>query len=221
MDDDSPDSLSQLALEIFGGMPIKRKGSAVKLLILWPNPNLKEAAAKAFESYSSNPVEHMDVSSSTDWENRNFSSSDVAVFLAPETSQLTVMKTVTDRFYPRPVAIFNPRWGFDEEGGFGELGGFVGSFEVVYSFTGLELRGILSRRKGVIFKCVSNGVLSGEKWSVFVEEEGNLKVVSRFKARPSIAEVENVLYNLMAINSPVTKSAKFLKDLVSIVTGKK
>ena len=67
-----------------------------------------------------------------------------------------------------------------------------------------------------------DGVVSGERWSVLVEEEdGKLKVISTFKARPSIGEVENVLYNLMAMNSPVTKSVKFLKGLVSNVTGKK
>lgn len=57
--------------------------------------------------------------------------------------------------------------------------------------------------------------MSGERWSVC------LKVVLRFKARPSIAEVENVLYNLIAINSHVTKSGIFLEDLVLNVTGKK
>lgn len=129
---------------------------------------------------------------------------------------------VTDAMYPKPVVIFNPRWGFEEEGGFGEFGGFVESFEVIYSFMGLEVKGVLSRRKGVIFKCVRDGVLSGERWNVLVEEEGGeLKTVSSFKARPSIDEVETVLYNLMAMNSPIAKSAKFLRDLVSNVTGKK
>ncbi|KAK0599696.1 hypothetical protein LWI29_007757 [Acer saccharum] len=146
---------------------------------------------------------------------------DVVIFLAPEKSQLTVIKRVTEYLYPKPVVIFNPRWGFEEEENFGDLSGFLGSFEVIYSFMGLEVKGILSKRKGVIFKCVRDGVLSGERWNVLVEEEGDLKVVSRFKARPSIGEVEIVLYNLMAINSPITKSAKFLKDLVSNVTGKK
>ena len=86
---------------------------------------------------------------------------------------------------------------------------------------GLEVRGVLSKRKGVVFKCVRDGVMSGEKWTILVEEEGELKVIMRFKTRPSIGEVENVLYNLMAINSPITKSAKFFRGLVSNVTGKK
>ncbi|KAJ0500934.1 hypothetical protein HanHA300_Chr11g0394941 [Helianthus annuus] len=37
--------------------------------------------------------------------------------------------------------------------------------------------------------------------------------------RPLIAEVENVSYNLMAINSPITKSSKFFKGLVSNTQG--
>ncbi|KAJ9671982.1 hypothetical protein PVL29_025569 [Vitis rotundifolia] len=219
--DDSPASLSQLAFDVFGNIPIKRKGSPVKILILWPNPTLTEAAIKTFELHSTNHVEHMDISSITNDTNRILNSCDVAIFLAPETSQLAVMKTVTETLYPKPIVIFNPKWAFEDESSFGGLSGFVGSFEVIYSFMGLEVRGVLSKRKGVVFKCVRDGVLSGEKWTVLVEEEGELKVVSSFKARPAIGEVENVLYNLMAINSPITKSAKFLRGLVSNVTGKK
>lgn len=215
--DDSPSALAQLAFDIFGEMPIKRKAPKIKILLLWPNQTLTQAAQTEFgKKKSSNPIiENLDISS------RIEISADVVVFMAPEASRLTVMKEISDTLYPKPVVIFNPKWGFDEESSFGELSGFVGSFEVVYSFMGLEVRGILSNRKGVMFKCVKDGVLSGEKWYVFVEEDGELKVVSRFKTRPSIVEVENVLYNLMAVNSPITKSAKFLKDLVSNVRGKK
>lgn len=146
----------------------------------------------------------------------------MAVFFAPEASQLAVMKRVTDSLYPKPVVIFNPGWGFEDESSFGGLSGFVGSFEVVYSFVGLGVTGVLSNRKGVVFKCDTDGVSRGEKWFIFVEEGGGeMKAVSKFKARPSIGEVENVLYNVMAINSPITKSVKFFKDLVSNVTGKR
>lgn len=41
------------------------------------------------------------------------------------------------------------------------------------------------------------------------------------KRRPTIAEVENMVYNLMATNSPVTKSARFHRELVSNVRGRK
>ncbi|XP_030931779.1 uncharacterized protein LOC115957625 [Quercus lobata] len=220
--DDSSASLSQLAFNVFQDLPIKRKGSPVKLLILWPNLTLTEAAIKAFQTQNSaNQIENIDISSVTNADTNILNSADVAVFLAPEASQLAFIKTVTESFYPKPVVIFNPKWVFEEESNFGELSGFVGSFEVVYSFMGLEVRGVLSKRKGVVFKCVRDGVVSGEKWTILVEEEGELKVIMRFKTRPSIGEVENVLYNLMAINSPITKSAKFFRGLVSNVTGKK
>ncbi|XP_043704131.1 uncharacterized protein LOC122654206 [Telopea speciosissima] len=221
--DDSAESLSQLALEVLGDLPIRRKGSPLKILILWPDPTSTRLANKVFESLSSksNQVEHIDISSLTDYDTRVLNSADVAVFLAPEASKLNVMKAVSDSLYPKPVVVFNPKWAFEEESGFGELSSFVRSFEVVYSFMGLEVRGVLSKKKGVVFRSVKNGVLSGERWEVSVEEEGELKVISRFNKRPSIGEVENVLYNLMAANSPITKSAKFLRDLVSNARGKK
>ncbi|KAK7272454.1 hypothetical protein RJT34_29060 [Clitoria ternatea] len=222
VNDDSPDSLSQLALDFFGDLPIKRKGSPINILVLWPDASLKESATVAFKSHSTSQVEHIDIPSVPKTDPRVLNSSDVAIFLAPESSQLALMREVSDAFYPKPVVLFNPKWTFEEESNFGDLSAFVGSFEVVYSFMGLEVRGILNKRKGVIFKCVRDGVVSGERWNVLVEEgEKELKVVSSFKARPTIGEVENVLYNLMAINSPITKSAKFIRGLVSNVTGKK
>ncbi|CAJ1956808.1 unnamed protein product [Sphenostylis stenocarpa] len=217
--DDSPDSLSQLALDFFGDLPIKRKGSSTKILILWPDASLKESATVAFQSHST--IEHIDIPSVAQTDPRVMNSADVAIFLAPESSQLALVKRVSDAFYTKPVVLFNPKWSFEEESNFGDLSGFVGSFEVVYSFMGLEVRGILSKRKGVVFKCARDGVVSGERWNVYVEEGEELKAVSSFKARPNIGEVENVLYNLMAINSPITKSAKFIKGLVSNVTGRK
>lgn len=220
--DDSPSSLIQLAIQVFGDIPIKRKGSGIKIVIFWATASLKLAAAEAFEAHSGPVlVESFDLSSFHSEEKRILSAGDVAVFLAPEASELAVIKTITDNIYPKPVVLFNPKWAFEEESDFGELCSFLGSFEVVYSFMGLEVRGILSKRKGVILKRVRDGIISGEKWNIFVEENGELKVVSSFKARPSITEVETVLYNLMAMNSPITKSAKFLKDLVSHATGKK
>ncbi|XP_004294338.1 PREDICTED: uncharacterized protein LOC101295203 [Fragaria vesca subsp. vesca] len=220
--DDSPESLSQLALHFFKDLPIKRKGSPVNILVLWPDITSAESAVKAFMSSPASPVEHLDIPSVANGNTRISNTADVAVFLAPEPSQVAVMKTVAELLYPRPVVMFNPKWGFEEEAEFGELSGFVGSFEVIFSFMGLEVKGLLSKRNGVVFKCVRNGVVSGEKWAVLVEEEqGELKLVSAFKTRPSISEVEYVLYNLMAMNSTVTKSVKFFRDLVSNVTGKK
>ncbi|XP_021863371.1 uncharacterized protein [Spinacia oleracea] len=222
--DDSPESLSQLAFDIFADLQIKRRGFPVKILLIWPNSSSMVSGVNAFEALPSGLIQHIDLTSAMSVDNRVLNSADVAVFLAPNSSQLAVMKLVSDSLYPTPLVLFNPKWTFEEEDSFGDLSGFIGSFDVLYAFLGLEVRGLLSKRKGVVFKYVRDGVVSGQKWEVFVEEEGEgnqLKVVSRFKSRPSISEVENVLYNLMAVTSPITKSAKFLKDLVSKVTGRK
>ncbi|KAJ0232215.1 hypothetical protein HA466_0293030 [Hirschfeldia incana] len=224
LDDDSPSSLTQLAFSIFHDIPISRRGSnnVVKLLFLWPDPSFIEPALKAFPSDSTNNTNHIAMSPVSEPLKKALKSADVAVFMSPERSQLDDVRVSTEGFATKPVVMINPRWLFEEEKSLGD--DFIGSFDVVYAFTGLEVRGILSKRKGVIFKCVRDGVVSGERWNVLVEEEegdGALKVVSQFKARPSMEEVELVLYNLMAMNSPITKSAKFLKDLVSNITGKK
>ncbi|KAG9160013.1 hypothetical protein Leryth_005741 [Lithospermum erythrorhizon] len=220
--DDSVSSLTQLAIEVFGDLPTKRKNPKIKIVFLWPDQSFAQAATKAFEEISSvSVIESVDICTVLDQDSRTLSSADALVFMAPEVTELETIKKVVESLYPKPVVMFNPKWTFEEESNFDEMKSFLGSFDVVYSFMGLEVRGLLSKRKGVIFKCVKDGVLSGEKWNVLVEEGEELKVVSRFSTRPSIAEVENVLYNYMAVNSPITKSAKFLKDLVSNVTGKK
>ncbi|EPS65763.1 hypothetical protein M569_09015, partial [Genlisea aurea] len=200
--DDSVSSLSELALQVFDEMPVRKKA---KILLLWPNGESTQTASNA------TGILNMDLSS---WVlDKGVISPDLAVFLSPKASQLEIIKTVSDSLYPKPLVIFNPQWSFEEESDLGEMGRFVGSFQVVYSFMGLEVRGVVSKRRGVIFKH------GNEMWDVFVEEEGDkeMRLVSSFKTRPSMGEVENVLYNLMAMNSPITKSAKFFKDLVSNV----
>ncbi|XP_020092545.1 uncharacterized protein LOC109713034 isoform X2 [Ananas comosus] len=224
--DDSPSSLAQLAAELFSDVLIIKKGSKPPcILILWPSPALLQCAHQVFDAMPSSVV-NSDVASVIP---EQLGPADFVVFSAPERTQLEEIRAITNALYPKPAILFNPKWAFEEEKDFGGgLGSFVGSFDVVYSFMGLEVRGILSKRKGVVLRFVKDGVLSGEGWVVMVEEEGEqkkkgeMRVVSRFKKRPSIGEVESVLYNLMAANSPVTKSVKFLRDLASnAVTGKK
>ncbi|KAJ0966223.1 hypothetical protein J5N97_027361 [Dioscorea zingiberensis] len=222
--DNSPDSLVQLSLDLLLDLPLTRKGAKPTILILWPSSNLADSANIAFNStgVSNHVIIHSDFVSLT---SMALNTADIVVFAATETSQLEDMRRITSAVDPKPVVLFNPAWAFDDEKEFsgGGLATFIGSFDVVYSFMGLEVKGLLSRRQGVVFRCVKDGVVSGEEWVVMVEEEkgGELKVVSRFKRRPGIAEVESVMYNLMAASSPVTKSVKFLRDLASSVTGKK
>lgn len=227
--DDSPGSLARLAFDVFSGLGVSRKGSPARLLLVWPSSRELELAVREFKNWgdSSSALAHAQLDSVAP---DALGACDAAVFLAPGRAQVDKLRSAVNALDPKPAVLFNPGWSFEveEEGGFGGVAkGFVGSFNVVYSFMGLEVKGLLSRKKGVLLRCVEGGRFGGDSWVLMVEEEGQegpapeFKVVSRLKRRPTIGEVENMMYNLMAANSPVTKSARFLRELVSNVTGRK
>ncbi|CAL4894270.1 unnamed protein product [Urochloa decumbens] len=223
--DDSPGSLARLALDVFsGGAGVSRKGAPARLLLLWPSAEALAVAVREFERSGDSATAHAQLGSeSAD----ALVACDAAVFVAPAPVQVEQVRAAAAAADPKPVVLFNPAWSFDEEDGdaFGGGGarGFVASFDVVYSFTGLEVRGLLSRKRGVLLRRADGG----ESWVLMVENDSGapegqeFRVVSRLKKRPTIGEVETMLYNLMAANSPVTKSARFLREMVSNVTGGK
>ncbi|KAF9666927.1 hypothetical protein SADUNF_Sadunf16G0279600 [Salix dunnii] len=100
--DDSPTSLSLLAFNAFKCQPIKKRGRQVKLTIIRPSPRLKNRGIEAFQSHiSSSNVEQFEASSVRNTDISILSSADVAVFLAPESSQLLDIITVNDILYPK------------------------------------------------------------------------------------------------------------------------
>lgn len=211
--DDSPDSLSRLALDVVSDLPAKRNPPP-KLLLLWPTTQLTFLAAAGVGDSSSVISSKFESLGSL---RPRLAAADVVVFFSPASSQLGSMREICEAFHPKPAVLFNPSWSYEEEGEM--TGSFVRSFEVVYSFMGLEVRGVLSRKRGVVFRCAKDGGLGvggGEGWEVMVEGEGGkMELVTKFKKRPAMGEVENVLYNVMAMNSPVTKTVKFLRNLAS------
>lgn len=220
--DDSPNSVVQLAFEVFSDLNINRKDSKPRMLLVWPSPTLEELANQTSFGESPSAITNSKLGSITP---DLLESSDLAVVLAPEESQLEEISTVAEELNPKPVILFNPKWAFEDEKDLNRrVVSFVESFHVVYSFTGLEVQGILSSRRGAVMRCVRDGKAGGEPWLVMVQEgdrdRGEMKVVTRFTKRPSIVEVENVLYNLMAANSPLTKSIKSVSDFVRNVTQK-
>ena len=42
---------------------------------------------------------------------------------------------------------------------------------MLYSFTGLEVRGLLSKKRGVLLWCVEAGRFGGESWVLMVEND--------------------------------------------------
>lgn len=228
--DESPGSLARLAFDVLsGGAGASRKGAPARLLLIWPSAEALSVALREFEDQGDSATAHARLGSMAP---DALGACDAAVFLATGPAQVEQVKAAAAALEPRPVVLFNPSWSFDEEGDEEKFGagarGFVRSFDVVYSFTGLEVRGLLSKKRGVLLRCAeAAGRFGAEGWVLMVENDGGapdgqeFKVVSRLKKRPTIGEVESMLYNLMAANSPVTKSARFLREIVSNVTGAK
>ncbi|GJM88984.1 hypothetical protein PR202_ga05574 [Eleusine coracana subsp. coracana] len=224
--DDSPGSLARLAFDVFAAGVSRKRGAPARLLLVWPSSDALAIALREHKNWGDSTAHAQLDSIASD----ALGACDAAVFLAPAPAQVEKMKAAAATLEPKPVVLFNPSWSFDEEEDAKVFGpgakGFVSSFDVVYSFTGLEVRGLLSKKTGVLLRCVDGGRFGGDSWVLMVEadspvKQGEFRVVSRLKRRPTIGEVETMLYNLMAANSPVTKSARFLREMVSNVTGRK
>lgn len=108
---------------------------------------------------------------------------------------------------PRPIVVLNPEWAPEDE----ESNAFLGSFEAAYAFLPLAIQGFLSKTEGAVLK----NVQSGSPWLIFEKKDGKFTRLASLQRRPGPAELESALYNAIAANSPVTKSIKFLRGLVS------
>lgn len=134
----------------FWGHAHQRIGSPInKIFILWPDYCLKNCH-QSFSISFILPIwtqTLLHLPKLTPWQ----------YFWCQRLLNWSLMKTVSCACYPEPVVIFNLKRASREEDNFGDLSGFEGSFEVVYCIVGLEAKGVLSKRKGVI-----DGVVSGD-----------------------------------------------------------
>eukprot|EP00252_Welwitschia_mirabilis_P026821 TRINITY_DN8944_c0_g1_i1.p1 TRINITY_DN8944_c0_g1~~TRINITY_DN8944_c0_g1_i1.p1 ORF type:complete len:339 (+),score=20.76 TRINITY_DN8944_c0_g1_i1:260-1276(+) len=139
---------------------------------------------------------------------------DAAFFIAPETQEMRSVEAISKDIGATAVVLLNPRT--DDEAA-EEMSAFLSSFEVVYSFTPLAIRGFFGgKREGAVFRFFSGSRSRyGSPWLLLVKEKGKYRCVSEFRKRPDSYEIETALYDLLARDSPLTKSFKFLKSLVS------
>ncbi|KAH7442146.1 hypothetical protein KP509_03G073200 [Ceratopteris richardii] len=142
--------------------------------------------------------------------------SEVVVILAPKLSDVEYIINIAESAYPRPVLLLNPGWvPEEEEKADTSFSAFLQSFEVVYSYLPLAIQGFFNKTEGAVLKHVKGGAPAGRPWLIFVREGESLKCVASMKKRPTSIDLENALYNSIAANSPVTKSIKFLRGLLS------
>lgn len=214
--DDSLSALASLVAEILGGFSVKKKGQPTKISIFWSNSSMRDLGNQVFEK--NDYVTNLDFSD-PDIELGFVEDSDVLFFVTPGILQLASIELICKEASPRPVVLFNPNWSVDEESDANN--GFLSSFEPVYSFTALAIQGFFSKSEGAVFRYVKGGAPSSNPWLLFVKEEGKYNCLLTFKRRPNPSELENALYNSLAANSPVTKSVRFLRNLISRPDKKK
>lgn len=56
-------------------------------------------------------------------------------------------------------------------------------------------------------------VADSEKWSVFLEQDDGIKRVGQMDGKPTSADIEAMVYNASAANSPLTAVAKAVSGL--------
>lgn len=138
----------------------------------------------------------------------------VVVVAGPRCEDTARLRELARNVSPRPIVVLNPEWTPEDESD-PTWGAFLSSFEAAYAFLPLAIQGFLSKTEGAVLKNVQSGAPSGRPWLIFVREDGKYTRLASLQRRPGPAELESALYNAMAANSPVTKSIKFLRGLVS------
>ncbi|MCO5614814.1 hypothetical protein L7F22_069098 [Adiantum nelumboides] len=145
----------------------------------------------------------------------SFENVQAMVILCPKLSDVSDIVRIAKAGDPRPILLLNPGWSLEEEEAEASHASFLQSFEVVYSYLPLAIQGFFSKTEGAVLKHVKSGAPAGRPWLVFAREGESMKCVASIKKRPTAIDLENALYNAMAANSPITKSIKFLRGLVS------
>ena len=202
--DDTPSSLASLTLDFLSTLfPASRAPPGVAVFFSDPLALEDQTLANPNTSFHSLPSE-TDVSG------------DVAVVVVAGATfdDISRLQELARNVNPTPVVVLNPVWS-PEDDTHATWGGFVTSFEPAYAFLPLSIQGFFSKTEGAVLKNVQSGAPGGAPWHIFVKQDGKFSRLSSLKRRPGPADLESALYNAMAANSPVTKSIKFLRGLVS------
>eukprot|EP01026_Neomeris_dumetosa_P040212 TRINITY_DN3319_c1_g1_i1.p2 TRINITY_DN3319_c1_g1~~TRINITY_DN3319_c1_g1_i1.p2 ORF type:complete len:276 (+),score=27.54 TRINITY_DN3319_c1_g1_i1:42-869(+) len=107
------------------------------------------------------------------------------------------------------VAILvNCDWCLDPPQGWEE---FCESFQPIYVFRPLEVKGFIGQKTGFMFK---NGIDKNSPYSFCLNDEkaGKLIQVGQQVSRPSSEDIETVMYNASAADSPINKGLQWMQQ---------
>lgn len=202
--DDSPSALVSLSLDFVAPLPFS-------VAVFVSDASILDLAREQFAKQGPNPNRSFHDLSSEREVSGNVS---VVVIAGAKCDDTARLQGLARNVSPRPVVVLNPEWTPEEESD-STWGKFLSSFEAAYAFVPLAIQGFLSKTEGAVLKNVQSGAPGGRPWLIFVKEDGKYTRLASLQRRPGPAELESALYNAMAANSPVTKSIKFFRGLVS------
>ncbi|KAG0567462.1 hypothetical protein KC19_7G136600 [Ceratodon purpureus] len=207
--DDAPSSLASLTLDLVSAL-LRKSRDSPDVAVFFSGASPVELARDQCANREVLNVSFHSLQSERDV------SGDVAVVLVAGAryEDNECLQELARNVTPRPVVVLNPEWSPEDEKD-ARWGSFLASFEAAYAFIPLAIQGLFSKTEGAVLKNVQSGAPGGRPWLIFVKEDGKFTRLSTLKGRPGPAELESALYNAMAANSPVTKSIKFLRGLVS------
>jgi len=144
---------------------------------------------------------------------------DIIILSAPGGEDVGALKEVEELLYKcrgaTLVCATNPRW--DDVDPPEEYRGMIRNFTVLYSFVPLSIQGLLGTLDGCVFKYAGGtGAPEAAAYRVFLtdaDQESGYKQIGQMSRRPGPGDLETVIYNAQAAQSPITKAAKGISGL--------
>ncbi|XP_024385287.1 uncharacterized protein [Physcomitrium patens] len=208
--DDSPSSLISLTLELLSALfNGKREAPSVAVFL-----SGESAVVLAREKYANSGISSVNRFCNIQAECEVPGDESVIVVAGARFEDVACLQELARNVTPRPIVVLNPEWSPEDEKD-AKWGALLTSFETAYAFLPLAIQGFFSKTEGAVLKNVQSGAPGGRPWLIFLKEDGKFTRLSSLQRKPGPAELESALYNAMAANSPMTKSIKFLRGLVS------
>ncbi|GBG61632.1 hypothetical protein CBR_g22430 [Chara braunii] len=185
--DESPSTGARLAMDLVSALRERGGGRYTSPIELcFADPDARAATGVDHEQAAQLSLR---ISDST---NRSMASSESSLIfvVSPREEQVPGLQLFCNSA-GCPVIVLNPYW--SEEASLSPgVRGFIGSFDIVYSFTPLAIQGLFSKSEGAVLKYVRSGHAGASPWMIFAKEDGEFKMKTELRKAPSPEELEKV-----------------------------
>jgi len=130
----------------------------------------------------------------------------VLVFIKPAVSNMEALERIVERWGEEKIyVLLNAEWSTGN--GLTSMpnvhGEFAETFESAYSFLPILVKALMVQQlEGAVYKNLSVDDGSGKPWKIFILRNGASEQIAQMSRRPSGDEVEESLYNALAISPP-------------------